>query len=97
MFEKNGIIYASEPIPGIKVTGACFVGNACLLITFSTGETRLFDATKLTSFPVFAPLGNPDVLARFSIDHGMLTWLDSTIDISPEGLYARTYPHSMTA
>lgn len=97
MFEKNGIIYASGPNPGIKVTGARFVGNSCLLVTFSTGETRLLDATELTHLPVFAPLANADVLARFSIDHGVLTWLDGTIDIAPEGLYARTYPYVMTA
>ncbi len=101
MFIRDGIAYAGEPVQDIEVstaryagdwmllvtfsTTARYAGDWILLVTFSTGETRLFDASQLFDVPVFARLENPGVLSSFSIDHGVITWLDGDIDIAPRG------------
>ncbi len=90
MFIRDGIAYAGEPVQDIEVSTARYAGDWILLVTFSTGETRLFDASQLFDVPVFARLENPDVLSSFSIDHGVITWLDGDIDIAPEAVYARS-------
>lgn len=94
MFECNGYVYASEPITGLKVVSAKVVDDLCMLVTFSTGETRLFDASEVLGYEVFAPLANKELFESFSIEHGALTWNDGDIDIAPEGLYRRTYEYS---
>lgn len=93
MFAVDGYVYASEPTAGIKVTSARVVDDLCMLVTFSTGETRLLDATDLLAFEAFAPLEDRCVFEAFAIEHGVLTWLDGDIDIAPEGLYKRTYEY----
>ncbi len=41
MFEANGIVYASNPTEEMRVSSVRGVGNACLVVTFDTGEDRL--------------------------------------------------------
>ena len=94
MFVSNGIVYASAPTDGIEVASARVVDDLIMLVTFSTGETRLLDATELPGFEAFAPLADRRVFEDFFIEHGVLTWLDGDIDIAPEGLYRRTYEYS---
>ena len=96
MFESNGIVYASAPVEGIKVASARIVDDLCMLVTFSTGETRLLDATELLGYEAFKPLADRDVFEGFSLEHGVITWLDGEIDIAPEGLYRRTYEYPAT-
>lgn len=97
MYESNGIMYAAEPVSGIKVMHARYMGNHMLLVEFSTGETRLFDATTVISLPAFNPLAQENVLKDFSIDHGVLTWLDGSIDIAPEALYDGSFQYERIA
>ena len=89
MFVSDGYVCASQPTATLRVTDARDVGNLCMLVTFNTGETRLLDATELTKFEAFAPLGNQKTFSSFSIDHG----------VAPEGLYLRSfeYPAEMIA
>ena len=93
MYIANGRVYASNPIDGLKVLSARVVDDLCLLVTFSTGETRLFDASELLELKAFAPLKDRSLFNDFSIEHGVLTWADGNIDIAPEGLYRRTYEY----
>ena len=97
MFEYNGYVYASEPSSGLRVSSARVVDDLCMLVTFSTGETRLLDATELLGFEAFAPLANRKLFEAFTIEHGVLTWNNGEIDIAPEGLYRRTYEYEPTA
>lgn len=85
MFVSDGYVCASQPTATLRVTDARDVGNLCMLVTFNTGETRLLDATELTGFEAFAPLGNQKTFSSFSVDHGVLQWLDGEIDIPPRG------------
>ena len=93
MFIVDDICYAGQLEDGIKVTEAKLLRGRMLLITFSTGEKRLFDATTLTG-SAFAPLSDEKVLGDFSIFHGVMTWLNGTIDIAPETMYRESFPYS---
>lgn len=55
MFIKNGICYAGKMEEGIKVIAVKPLMGMMMLVTFSTGEKRLFDATLLKG-AAFEPL-----------------------------------------
>ena len=54
MYILDDICYAGEIREDIKVTEAKPLRGGMLLVTFSTGEKRLFDTTTLKG-PAFAP------------------------------------------
>ena len=92
MFEVNGIVYANSFTNSIKVTDAKVTDHLMMLITFSTGEKRVFDASILTG-NAFEPLNDIDVFENFKIVHGVITWLDEDIDCSPEYMYEHSYAY----
>ncbi len=93
MFVKDGIVYGENITPELKVESVDLLDDLCMLVTFSTGETRLFDATTLLDFPAFAPLKDATVFNSAKIDHGILTWDDGAIDIAPMTLYEKSYAY----
>lgn len=93
MFELNGILYASSPKNMIKIQTAKVTGNKMLLLTFASGEKRIFDATILEG-EVFAPLDDSSVFGNFKIVHGAITWMDGQIDCAPEYMYENSFPYS---
>ncbi len=84
MYVVYGVAYGGEPVEGIEVASALYVGNSILLVTFSTGEVRLFDVTCLLHIPVFKPLEDETVVQDFKVEFGVLTWCDGEVDIAPE-------------
>ncbi len=97
MYIKDGIAYAGEAAPELEVASARYVGNLQMVVTFAGGEERLLDATELSDMPALAPLMDEKVLADFSIDHGVLTWLGGEIDIAPEAAYQRSFEYQRIA
>ena len=93
MFESNGIVYASSPTDEPRITAVRAVGNACLVITFGTGEERLLDTTELLNMPAFAPLSDAAVAEAASVDHGALVWLNGKIDLAPQAAYDMSYEY----
>ena len=93
MYIIDDVCYAGEATPDIKVKEATMLRGGMLLITFSTGEQRLFDTTLLTG-SAFEPLKDEKTLADFTIFHGVMTWLNGEIDIAPETMYADSYPYT---
>lgn len=93
MYELNGIIYAGETTPELKVTTARVTNDWMMLVTFSNGETRIFDGTRLWGKPVYEPLRNQAVFNDFAVDHGILTWDNGRIDIGTNNLYDLCYPY----
>ena len=73
MYEINGICYAGQCVQGIKVREAKPLRGGMMLLTFSTGEQRIFDSTQLTG-PAFEPLRNEKVFSDPVIFHGVVTW-----------------------
>ena len=97
MYILNGIAYAGEPQPGMKAKSAKVVNDLSMLVAFSTGETRLFDASQLAEKPAFAALADYDVFRDFRIDHGFVTWERGDIDIAPEAMYKMSFPYEQVA
>lgn len=95
MFEINGILYADEPSHEVEIQSARITDDHIMLVTFSTGETRLCDFTEMfDDVPAFAPLHDKNVFEDFHIDHGVITWQNGDIDISPTYLYDHSYEYA---
>ena len=87
MFIKDGIAYAGEKTPVIKVSGIRPMENHLLWIRFNTGEAKVFDLKPLLDTPAFAPLKDESLFRGVYIDYGVAVWMDGDIDIAPEYLY----------
>ncbi|MBU5479543.1 DUF2442 domain-containing protein [Eubacterium sp. MSJ-13] len=92
MYEINGIVYAGSNNIS-KITAAKIVGNYMLLLTFSSGEKRIFDATQLNG-PVYEPLKDIKTFEDFKLSHGVITWLNEEIDCAPEYMYKNSYAYT---
>jgi Protein of unknown function (DUF2442). len=64
-----------------------------MLITFNSGETRLFDATILKG-PAFEPLKTPEVFKSAFVEYGVVCWMNGEIDCSPEYMYSNSFEYS---
>ncbi len=93
MYIINGIAYAGEPMDVIKVKSVKVVSELCLLLTFSTGEKRIFDATTLLQYPVYQPLTNDELFKQAYIEGGTVVWNNGDIDIAPETLYNNSFKY----
>ena len=87
MYVIDGIAYAGELAPEIGVEKVVALDDMMLLLTFSTGEKRLYDASALLGYPAFRPLEDIRVFKTAGVEHGVVIWLDGDIDIAPEMLY----------
>ena len=96
MYALNDICYAGEMKDGIEVTEAKPLRGGMLLVTFSTGEKRLFDTTTLQG-SAFAPLADEKVFMNPVLFHGVITWNNGEIDIAPETVYRDSYAYESMA
>lgn len=87
MYIKDGIAYAGEQAPAIKVSGVRPLDDFRLWVRFNTGEAKVFDFKPLLDKPAFAPLAEKAVFDGVYIDYGVTVWNDGEIDIAPEALY----------
>lgn len=92
MYLLNGIVYAGEPADEIRVKEAKALPFGMLLLTFSTGEKRLFDTTCLQG-SAFKPLSDEQVFKNVQVTHGFVTWMDGEIDCAPEYMYENSYAY----
>ena len=92
MYIKDGICYAGELQSNITVKEAKPLRSGMLLVTFSTGEKRLFDTT-LLSGSAFEPLKDEKVFMNPTVFHGVITWNNGEIDIAPEYVYEESYAY----
>jgi hypothetical protein len=93
MFIMNGIAYAGEPRKNIIITYVKPLDDMMMLVTFSTGEKRLYDASQLLSMQAFQPLKDPAIYHAPVLDHGVLTWDEGAIDIAPETVYQNSHAY----
>lgn len=96
MYIKDNICYAGEMQDDIKVTEAKPLRGGMMLVTFSTGEKRLFDTTTLQG-SAFAPLADEKIFRDPVLFHGVITWNNGEIDIAPETVYEISYPYDSIA
>ena len=83
MYISNGIAYAGEQKPIIKVCGVRPLDGHKLWLR----EIKIFDFTPLLKDAGFAPLKDEHTFAGVYIDYGVTVWNDGEIDIAPEYLY----------
>lgn len=93
MFVKDGIAYASTQNSDIKVINVKVVGELSLLVTFSSGEERIFDMAYLMKYPVYKKLEDYEFLKTVYIQNGVLVWENGEIDIAPEEIYKESYEY----
>jgi hypothetical protein len=87
MYVIDGIAYAGVQTDVINVKSVRVICDYKLIVTFSTGEKKLFDFADLLSMPCYKPLKDKAVFDRVYVDYGTLAWNDGEIDIAPETLY----------
>ncbi len=92
MFTMNGIVYAGEKPKNIEIVNAQPLEDMMMILTFSSGEQRLFDATVLSG-PAFQPLSDPDIFNSCKVVDGIVTWMDEEIDCAPEFMYENSFPY----
>ena len=97
MYVINGIAYAGTPIQDMRVTAVKPLDDMMMLVTFASGERRLYDATQLLEFPAFQPLKDETIFKGANVDHGVVTWMNGDIDIAPETMYATSFPYDEMA
>jgi len=96
MYVLNEICYAGELCEDIRIIEAKPLRGGMMLVTFSSGEKRLFDTTLLTG-AAFDILKEEDVFANPSIFHGVLTWDNGNVDVAPETVYQLSYAYNAVA
>lgn len=95
MYIIDDICYAGELTEDIQVAEARPLRGGMMLVTFSTGETRLFDTTTLQG-PAFEPLAEEKIFIHPVIHNGGITWNNGEIDIAPKTVYRNSYPYDST-
>lgn len=96
MYISNGIVYGSEKTDSIKIESVKPLNDMIMLLTFSNGETRLFDASILDG-EVFKPLKEEHIFKNPIISYGVVTWADGDIDCAPEFMYENSYSYDVMA
>ena len=76
----------------IKVTEVKPLRGGILLVTFSTGEKRLFDTAQLKG-SAFKPLQDEEIFSKPVLFHGVITWNNGEIDIAPEYVYQESFAY----
>lgn len=74
MYIVNGIAYAGTEKKEIAVQAVRPLNDGMLLVTFSSGEKRLYDTTQLLAFPAFQPLREEAVFKNPTVEYGVVTW-----------------------
>ena len=92
MFVRDGIVYGGEPKKCLSVLSVKALLDHMMLITFSNGEERLFDASILKG-EVFEALEDENNFRSAYVDHGVITWMDGEIDCAPEYMYQNSYEY----
>ena len=95
MYELDGICYAGVPSENPRVLEATPLRGGMLLVTFTSGEKRLFDTTRVSG-PAFKPLRDGSAQDTVRVEHGFVSWLDGEIDLAPEYVYERSITYDAT-
>ena len=93
MYIVDDICYAGSPCEEARVIEATPLKGGMLLLLFSSGEKKLFDAWSLQE-PAFQPLKDEVVFNTAKVEHGFVSWADGSIDIAPEYVYENSIPYN---
>lgn len=96
MYISNGFVCGNQQSKMLKISEVKALDDMIMILTFSTGEKRLFDATILEG-QIFEPLKNPEIFKKAKIEYGVVTWMDGNIDCAPEFMYEHSYEYSLVS
>ncbi len=94
MYIIDDVCYSGKLVSGIKVMSVKPLQGRMMLVTFSTGETRLLDTTELQG-SVFTILNDEKIFNNPRIFHGVITWDNGNVDIAPEAVYEKSYEYTV--
>jgi hypothetical protein len=89
VYEKDGIVYADDPKPVIKVKSVRANDDYSLFLRFSDGTEKTFDAKSIMDNGVFKQLHDLSVFKQAYVDFGTVVWNES-LDICPDYFYANS-------
>ena len=92
MYIIDGVAYAGEIKPSLKVVGVRALNDFGLWVRFNNGESKMFDFKQMLDFPAYAPLSDIEIFKGVYIDYGVPAWNNGEIDIAPEYLYENGIP-----
>ena len=75
---------------GPRIISVEAMENYILLLTFSNGEKRQFNAKPLLELPVYKPLLNYAFFQSARVEHGTVVW-PQDIDCCPDTLYEESF------
>ncbi len=81
-------IISGTPL-GPRVTEVTPMEDYKLLLTFTNGENRIFDAMPLLDIAVFKPLSNKLFFQSVNVSYGTIVW-PQDIDYCPDTLYSES-------
>lgn len=93
MFVKDGIAYANTVQSEIKIEKVKVIAELSLLVTFLSGEERIFDMLYLMKYPVYEKLKDYQFFQTVRVENGILVWGQGEIDIAPEEVYRQSYEY----
>lgn len=93
MYILNGIAYAGEIKTNILVQDIKVLDDLIMIVTFSTGEQRIFDATCMLEYPAFQCLKNENIFKTAKVEYGVVVWNDGDIDLAPETMYEKSFAY----
>lgn len=94
MYSINGIVYAGNPSSETRIHEVKALDDLMMIVTFSNGEKRIFDASILLSMPAFKIIEDESIFKSATIDHGIVVWNDGEIDVAPEFIYLNSYVYN---
>lgn len=93
MYILNDIAYAGYNNEILKIKNIKVIAELCILVTFSSGEKRIFDVSKLLEYPVYKKLENYEIFKGAYLENGVIVWNNREIDVSPETVYANSFEY----
>jgi hypothetical protein len=78
-------------IPEWRVTAVQAQSDYTLLLTFVSGEKRLYNALPLLEKSIYSPLKNLALFMNAKVDGDSVAW-NNELDIAPEHLYECSKP-----
>ena len=92
MYIVNDIAYAEDfDNKNLKIVNLKIISELCMLVTFSNGERRIFDAQYLLKYPVYKKLQDFNVFKNAYIENGIIVWDNGAIDIGVETVYNNSF------
>ena len=94
MYVLDDIAYSNEyNSENLKIVSFKVVSELCMLVTFSNGEKKIFDAKYLIKYPIYEILKDFNVFKKAYIENGIIVWNNGKIDIGTDSVYNNSYEY----